>query len=143
MSDWPLAALHAWADVSPQAVDGEPPENLQPVSHSWRKANEMADASCAFGHRRCGSAGWGTVPSISGHTGLERYSRYKHFQHHPFCHIMLCPDHKVSSPRTTEQFVLSLGDGDEAGGKAEIQTRTIHSKGCLSFLRSGGNVSFP
>lgn len=25
----------------------------QPVSHGYRKANETADASCAFGHHRC------------------------------------------------------------------------------------------
>jgi len=52
-SDRPPAALRAWADASPQAVDGEPPEKPQPVSHGSQKANERADASCAFGHHRC------------------------------------------------------------------------------------------
>lgn len=42
-SDWPPAAVCAWTDVSPQV------------------ANEVADASCAFGHHGCGvvlARGW-------------------------------------------------------------------------------------
>lgn len=49
---------------------------IQLVSHGCREVNEMADASCAFGHHGCDTAlDRGTVPSISGCTGLERYLR--------------------------------------------------------------------
>lgn len=55
------------------------------------------------------------VPSVSGYM----YLRWRHLQHHPFCHLLLSKE----NPAVCAQ----PGDGHGAGGKAEIQTCTTFS----------------